>query len=391
MITDVLFAIATAYGLARLARILAGPDPVARFATAVLTGTVLLVGGGIGLLLLDAYSVSRLLCASALLAQVAWIAAGAAWPSDAATVAAPAPPRAPVLLLLALVALPLASPGFEIVAMGSDAGVYLNHAMQLERDGRRFPAEDVDVARLPPDLRATYLRDNRTVPDPRAPLVDGLKVRGDGRLEFHALPGWPVLLSVGGRLLGIEHAQFVSVPLLMALGAFVFLALRALSAGFALASTCAAATMALPIVVYFSRYPTVEALLAMLAAGMAWLLLSPVRARGLLAGMAFGAFATIHLSSFLLLLVACLGAPFVLATLEPPARRQAAAFLAVAGILQLVALATAHQLSPGYMSDLFTLSFGSYRTGVVGIAGLSFAAIALALATCPRARRLHAG
>lgn len=390
MITDILFAIATAYGLARLASLLAGTDPVARFATAVLAGTVLLVGVGIALLLRDAYSVSRLLLACALLAQIAWIAVGIAWSPPAGSPAAGAGNRVPVLLLLGLVALPLASPGYEIIAMGSDAGVYINHAMQLEHDGRRFPTEAIDVAHLPPDLRARYLEDNRAAADPRAPIVEGLKVRADGRLEFHALAGWPVLLSVGGRLLGIEHAQFVSVPILMAFGGFVFLALRALSANLLLASVCAAASMALPIVVYFSHYPTVESLLAMLAAGIAWLLLSGVRFRGLLAGLAFSAFALIHLSSFLLLLIACLGAPFVLAALEPAGRRHGAAFLVVAGLAQMGALEAAHLLSPGYMSDLFSLSFGSYRNGLYVVGLLALAAIGIAVVAYPRGKR-HVG
>lgn len=390
MINDILFAVAAAYGLRRLASLLAGADPVARFATAVLAGTVMVVGVGIALLLRDAYSVSRLLVACALLAQVAWIAVGFVCPPTSESPAADAGNRMPVLLFLGLVALPLASPGYEIIAMGSDAGVYINHALQLEHDGKRFPTEGIDIAHLPPDLRARYVQDNRAAPDPRAPIVEGLKVRPDGRLEFHALAAWPVLLSVGGRLLGIEHAQYVSVPILMAFGAFVFLALRALSAEILLASLCAAASMALPIVVYFSRYPTVEGLLAMLVAGIAWLLLSNVRFRGLLAGFAFGAFALIHLSSFLLLLIACLGAPFVIAALEPTARRHAAAFLAVAGLAQMVALEAAHLLSPGYMSDLFSLSLGSYRNGLYVVGLLSLAAIGLAVVAYPRGTR-HVG
>jgi hypothetical protein len=149
--------------------------------------------------------------------------------------------------------------------------------------------------------------------------------------------------------------------------------------------------MALPIVVYFARYPTVECLLAMLAAGIVWLLLSTVRLRGLLAGLAFGAFALVHLSSFLLLLVVCVGAPFVLAALDPAARRQAAAFLAVAGVSQMGALEAAHLLSPDYMSDLFGLAFGSYRTALYVIGLLSLAAIGLAGVSYARIGRHHAG
>lgn len=383
MVIDVALSLAAGYWLTRWAATLAGPGPMRTFALATLLGIALLLAAGELLLALDVYSVTRLLLACAAIAALAGWAAGAG-----ARVEAAAPPRdrhePPQLALLGLLALVLAAPAYQVIAMGSDAGVYLNHAMQLEHDGRRFPDAGIDVARLPPALKARYLADNRSSAAVPAAVVEGLKVRPqDGRLEFHALPGWPVLLSVSGRLLGMQNAQYATVPILMALGCFVLLALRSLGARPLVATLVAASTMSLPIVVYFSRYPTVEIVLATTCLGMAWALLSGMRSAGLVAGLAFLAFALVHLSSFIPLLLACLAAPFACAALGAAGRRQASIFLAIAGAAQLLALAAAHLLSPGYASDLLSLSFGSYHRGLGAIAALAAAAIALATVLMP--------
>lgn len=382
MVIDVALALTAGYWLKRWAGTWVGSSPMRTFALATLLGIVLLLALGELLLALDAYSVTRLLLACAAIAALAGWAASAGASGEAAS---PRDGHEPSqLALLGLLAVVLASPAYQVIAMGSDAGVYLNHAMQLEHDGRRFPASGVDVARLPPALKARYLADNRSSTAVPAAVVEGLKVRPqDGRLEFHALPGWPVLLSVSGRLLGIQNAQYASVPILMALGCFVLLALRALGARPLVAMLVAASTMTLPIVVYFSRYPTVEIVLATTSLGMAWALLSGMRTAGLVAGLAFAAFALVHLSSFIPLLLACLAAPFACATLGAAQRRQASIFLAIAGAAQLLALVAAHLLSPGYASDLLSLSFGSYHRGLGAIAALALAAIALATVLMP--------
>lgn len=386
MIADAAFAIIAGYCLARLSRSLTDGGAIAVFALATLAGMTLLVGVGTLLLMLDAYSVTVVLAGSAAIALLACVAV------EACAMPAPEQPVSPtrhelsVLLLLAVVALPLASPGYQVIAMGSDAGVYLNHAMQLEHDGRRFPAAGVDIGLLPPALRDHYLADNRIAGGPPA-LVEGLKVRRDSTmLEYHALSGWPVLLSVAGRLLGMDNAQFVTVPMLMALGAFILLTLRAMSVSALTSLLCGMATMALPIVAYFARYPTVELVLAVIGTGIAWALVAGIRGCGVAAGLAFATYALVHLSSFIPLLISCLAAPFLVASLAPWARRQLCLFLGIAGLAQLFALAAARSLSPGYMADLLAMAFGSYQHGLWFIGGLALIAIAMAMATFPRVR-----
>lgn len=391
MITDAALAIIAGYCLTRLSRSLTNGGALAVFALAVLAGMALMVCGGTLLLMLDAYSVTVLLAGCAAFALLACVAADASSMPREPTIL---PPRRELstVLLLAVIALPIASPSYQVIAMGSDAGVYLNHAMQLEHDGRRFPLVGVDADLLPPTLRNHYLADNRTPGGRQPALVEGLKVSDDGtKLEYHALSGWPVLLSVAGRLLGMDNAQFVTVPLLMALGAFVLLALRAMSASSLTALLCGIATMTLPIVAYFSRYPTVELALAVCCAGIAWTLVSGIRACGFLAGLAFAAYALVHLSSFIPLLISCAAAPFLIASLAPPARMQLCAFLGIAGLAQLFALVAARALSPGYLVDLLSLAFGSYRHGLWFIGGLALIAISIATVTQLRLRWTHAG
>lgn len=393
MIADVGLATIAGYCLTRLARSLTDGGAIAVFALTTLAGLILVVGAGTLLLMLDMYSVTVLLagCAAAALAASV-VSEALAMPAPRRSVA-PTRFEVPVLLLLAVLALPVASPGYQVVAMGSDAGVYLNRAMQLEHDGRPFPTSGVDASQLPPVLLDQYLTDNRTAAGSQPAVVGGLKVRADGTtLEYHALAGWPVLLSVSGRLLGMHNAQFVTVPLLMALGAFVILALRAMSASALTSLLCGVSAITLPIVAYFSRYPTVELVLAVTSAGIAWMLLAGIRACGIVAGLAFGAYAVVHLSSFIPLLISFLAAPFLLFSVAPAGRRELCTYLGVAGLSQLFALAAARSLSPGYMADLFSLSFGSYRNGLWFIGGLAISAIvvAIAAATFSRARKLHA-
>lgn len=387
MVTDAALAIIAGYCLTRLSRSLTKGGAVAVFALATLAGMTLLVGLGTLLLMLDTYSVTVLLAGSAAVALTASVAADGRPSRTLERPESPARPELPVLLLLAVLALPLASPAYQIIAMGSDAGVYLNHAMQLEHDGRRFPAARVDPNQLPPALRDHYLADNRTAGGNQQALVEGLKVRSDATtLEYHALSGWPVVLSVTGRLLGMDNAQFVTVPLLMALGAFVLLTLRAMTASALTALLCGVATMTLPIVAYFARYPTVELVLAVSCAGGAWALVAGIRASGIVAGAAFATYALVHLSSFIPLLIACLAAPFLVASLEPPARRQLSLFFGIAGLAQLFALVAARLLSRGYLTDLLGLAFGRYQFGLWFIGGLASIAIATAIATAMLSR-----
>lgn len=391
IVTDILLALVFAFCLARLARALAGAGALAVSALAMLLGIALVVASGALLLVLDSYSVTLLLACGAATSLLGWVMADATAP---AAVAAGSPHRheLPILLGLAAIAIPLASPGYQIIAMGSDAGVYINHALQLERDGTRFPALGIALDQLPPALRERYLTDNFAAQGDRPVLVDGLKVRPGSTpaLEFHALPAWPVLMSVPGRLLGIEHVQSVTVLVLLTLGALTFLILRALTANALVGLLSAVAMMLLPIVVYFSRYPTVELVLAMLCAGMVYAFTAGIRHAGVVAGLLFTAYAAVHLSSFILLLIACGAAPVVAAVLDPGGRRQLCAFLLTAGIGQLLAMGYARVVSPGYMSDLLSLGFGTYRIGLLVIGGLALLAIALAAACYPRRGMSHA-
>ena len=385
IVTDFLLALVFAVCLARLARALAGPGVLAVAALATLLGIALVAASGALLLVCDRYSVTLLLACGAATSLLCWLMVEAAVP---AAVAGRSPHRyeLPILLGLAIIAIPLASPGYQVMTMGSDAGVYLNHALQLERDGTRFPSLGIAPDQLPSNLRERYLTDNFAAQGGRPVLVEGLKVRPGSTpaLEFHALPAWPVLMSVSGRLLGIEHVQSVTVLVLLTLGALVFLVLRTLTANAFVALSGAVAMMLLPVVVYFSRYPTVELVLAMLCVGMVYAFTTGIRHAGIVAGMLFTAYALVHLSSFILLVIACGAAPFVAAVLDPGGRRQLCAFLLASGTGQLFAMLYARAVSPGYTSDLLSLSFGTYRNGLFVIGGLALLAIALAAACYPR-------
>lgn len=385
IVTDVLLFLVFAFCLARLARALAGPGVLAASGLATLLGTALLVASGALLLVLDSYSVTRLLACGTAAALLCWFMSDATAPAASAG-RSPHRYELPILLVLAVIAIVLASPGYQTMTMGSDAGVYMNHALQLERDGTRFPSLGIAPDELPPALRERYLTDNFAAQGARPVLVDGLKLRPGSTptLEFHALPAWPVLLSVTGRLLGIEHAQSVTVLVLLALGVLTFLVVRALTANTVVALLSAVATMLLPIVVYFSRYPTAELVLAMLCVGMVYAFTAGIRHAGAVAGMLFTAYALVHLSSFILLVIACGAAPVMAAVLDPGGRRQLCAFLLASGVGQLLAMVYARVVSPGYMSDLLSLAFGSYRSGLLVIGGLALLAIVLAAACYPR-------
>lgn len=390
MMTDVGLAILAGFGLWRLGRALAGGRCLEAFALATLSAICLVVGIGVALLAFDAYSVTRLLFCTALLAVLA--GSGIASRRREAPIPHPLPRRGDSLSILAIfgiVALALASPGYQIIAFGSDAGVYFNRAMQLEHDGRRFPAAGVDARTLPAGLRERFIVDNRVTPPPREAVIEGLKVRADGlTLEYHALPAWPVLMSIPARLLGRGNAQFVTVPLMMAIGMFMFFALRRLTASTATALLGGLALMSLPITVYFARYPTVELLLATLSCGAIWIALSDLRWRGALAGMCFATYALVHLSSFIPLLLALAVAPLVLAARGPGDRAELKVFLGIAGLGQLAGMIAGRVLSSGYMHDLYGMAFGSYRSGLLFVGGIALLAIGISTtAVWPWGRR----
>lgn len=389
IVADVILFLLFVFCLGKLSRCLAqSPDIIPVFALASLLGTAQLIGFGSLLLVFDIYAVPVLIACCASASLLAWLAAKR---FGEVVAAADVPPQKDLALLLgfALIAAVIATPAYQITAMGSDAGVYVNRTIQLATDGTLFPAIGIDLEKFPAPLRQRYLDDNfASQAAGHSVLVDGAKIHAGGPLaiEFHALPGWPLLLSASGYFLGIENAQAVTVLVLMTFGALAYLVMLELTRSSLISAAIALSLMCLPISVYFSRYPTVELLLAMICTGVAYSLLSGIRFSGLIAGLLTGVYALVHLSGFILMLVASVFAILLIPSLDAGKRRQFSVFLAAAGACQLAAIWYVSVVSNGYMSDLMTLGFGSKQSGLTVVVGLALLVIALSTICYPRAK-----
>lgn len=353
------------------------------FGLVIVTGSLLL--------LLDAFSVRVVLACGALLV-LAWAGLasrgdeghGAPRPSGSGNVPGTGTGGGEIVLGAFLLASLLAAPGFEITAMGSDAGVYVNRALQLATHGDLFPVIRVDVEALPPALRDTYLADNARMAG--TVLVEGakLELRGGTRsIEFHALPAWPIVLAVAAHFGGVGSMQFASVLILATWALSLYVILMHLTRRADVSVGVAILATILPISIYFAKYPTVELLLAMTFGGMVYLVATRPRRVGVLAGALVGVYALVHMSGFVLVLVALLALPLILPLLEAPARREVSSFLAVAGLSHLLALAWARQVSGGYVGDLLAMGFGTTDRGWLVLVSLDLAAIAAAAMSRP--------
>ena len=385
IVADVVLLLLFVFCLGKLSRSLSqSPGIIPVFTLASLLGIAQVIGFGSLLLVFDNYAIPVLLACCASASLLAWLAAkrfGEAAP------ALDVPPQKDLALLLglALVAAVIATPAYQITAMGSDAGVYVNRTIQLATDGALFPAIGVDLDKFPAPLRQRYLDDNFASP---SVLVDGAKIHAGGALaiEFHALPGWPLLLSASAHFLGIENAQAITALILLTFGALAYLVLLEVTKRSMISAVVAIALMGLPISVYFSRYPTVELLLAMLCTGVAYLLVSGIRFSGLIAGLLTGVYALVHFSGFILMLVASVFAVLLIPSLDAGKRRQLSVFLLVAGASQFAAIWYVSVVSNGYMSDLMTMAFGSKQSGLAVVCGLALLVIALSIMCYPRAK-----
>jgi len=389
IVADVVLLLLFVFCLGKLSRSIShSPGIIPVIALASLLGVAQLIGFGSLLLVIDKYSVSVVLACCASASLLAWLAANRL---GEVVPAADLPPQKDLALLLgfALIAAVIATPAYQITAMGSDAGVYVNRTIQLATDGALFPAIGIDLEKFPAPLRQRYLDDNfASQAVGHSVLVDGAKIHAGEALaiEFHALPGWPLLLSTSAHFLGLDNAQTITALVLLTFGALAYLVMLEVTRNSLISAAVALSLMCLPITVYFSRYPTVELLLAMLCTGVVYLLLSGIRFSGLVAGLLTGVYSLVHLSGFILMLVASVFAVLLIPSLDAGKRRQFSVFLAVAGVCQLAAIWYVSVVSNGYMSDLMTIGFGSKQSGLTVVLGLALLVIALSIICYPRAK-----
>lgn len=348
---------------------------------------------GTVLLLLDVYSVRTVLAASvigSLLIFVALEYRERAFPSVVRQSGRLEAPLAGFLLVAAVV---IGSPGFQVSAMGSDAGVYVNRALQLSNDGALFPKMGIDAARLPDELKTHYVADNvRTAGFHRPVLEEGAKLRtidGESAVEFHALPGWPILLSVSAHLAGIESLLTVSIFILFAFIALIYAAVMAVSGQPLVAAATAAVTLCLPFVAYFARYPTAELFLALVTVGLVSSFLYVNRVPGIVAGLLITAYSLVHVTGFVLLIMACVYAIVSAPMLSSRARSILASFLFTAGIGHTIAFNMSRHTSDGYVADLLIAGFGSEMWGRWTMFGIDALAVGLAISLYMHARGRH--
>lgn len=366
--------------------LVAGLACLLAMAQLIMVGTVLL--------LLDAYSVRTALAFCALASPLICVALEfreRAFPSAVRQSVRLEAPLAGCLLVAAIV---IGAPGFQVTPMGSDAGVYVNRALQLSKDGALFPKVGIDVARLPDELRTHYLADNiRTAGFHRPVLEEGAKLRisdGESAVEFHGLPGWPILLSVSAHLAGIENLLAVSTLILFALVALMYATLMAVGRNALVAAAMALVTLSLPLVAYFARYPTAELFLALVTVGLVSSLLYVKRAPGTFAGLLVAVYSLVHVTGFVLLIVASIYAVISAPMLSSRGRAILASFLFTAGIGHGIAFSISRHTSNGYVTDLLVAGFGSEMWGRWTMYGIDAFAVGLAVSLYVLARRSSA-
>jgi hypothetical protein len=315
------------------------------------------------------------------------------------------PARAPFItraegavLLVLLAVTPVSLPRMEPLAMTGDAGVYTNRAIHhLQTGGFEglVPARD----RIGGDLREVFDRDNvqRVFPAGRGPsgssgwYLPGTYLESPDRSEFRFqfLPGWPMLMAQWAGLFGLPH-MFHAVFFVFCLAVLLF-GFVLEDAGLSLASLAPTAALfaSSPLLLYFSKYTTSEALLLFLFLFVIHTLAEGTAVGALLAIAALLAIVVTHISTFLY-------APLLLLPAFEAYRsrdRRLALFAGSAFGLLLAGVPLGLYFSPYYFRDVYSQSFrflpveDAERVGVVAVLAFYAVGLVLSIATLGHARR----
>ncbi len=164
-----------------------------------------------------------------------------------------------VILLLLVAALSFARPA-EYVVGGGDAGVYVNWAADIARNGALLPSDPL-TAQLPIEHYDGFLR-----AQPPTTETDYLRFPGfylsetePGQLIPQFYPLQAISLAVAYSIAGVWGALFMT-PLWGVLGVWAFYLFARLFLRWPLALLTSLLLLVTPLQLYFARYPTAELL-----------------------------------------------------------------------------------------------------------------------------------
>jgi hypothetical protein len=164
-----------------------------------------------------------------------------------------------VVLLLMVAAFSFARPA-EYVVGGGDAGVYVNWAADIARNGALLPSDPL-TAQLPTEHIDGFLR-----AQPPTAETDYLRFPGfylsetePGQLIPQFYPLQAISLAVAYSVAGVWGALFMT-PLWGVLGVWAFYLFARLFLRWPLALLTSLLLVATPLQLYFARYPTAEPL-----------------------------------------------------------------------------------------------------------------------------------
>lgn len=299
------------------------------------------------------------------------------------------------LLLLVLVA-PVALPRMHPLYMENDAGVYSSRAIHHLYGGssiETIPLRD----QLSGGLLETFDQDNLLRRVPRGEtrrvwtyLPGTYPVEpGGSQFRFQFYPGWPLFMAQFGGVLGLSN-MFFAVLFTFTLAVLLF---AALLEDRGIGRTTFVTTVALfassPLLLYFSKYTTAEALLLFLFLFVVYFFSVGTVAGSTLAAAGLAAIVVTHISTFLyapLLLLLCLEG-------YRSGDRRVASFAVAAFGLLLGGMALGPYFSPEYFQHIFRASFGRLgmsepaRWGVTSMVAIYAAGLALAVGATWRAAR----
>lgn len=164
-----------------------------------------------------------------------------------------------ILLLLITATLSFARPA-EYIVGGGDAGVYVNWAAEIARNGALLPSDPL-TAQLPVERYEGFLR-----AQPPTAETDYLRFPGfylsetvPGQLIPQFYPLQAISLAVAYSVAGVWGALLMT-PLWGVLGVWAFYLFARLFLRWPLALLTSSLLIVTPLQLYFTRYPTAEAL-----------------------------------------------------------------------------------------------------------------------------------
>jgi hypothetical protein len=279
--------------------------------------------------------------------------------------------------------IPLISGRYEILEPSSDAGVYTNRGLQILNERKLVPNIEVRNE-LDNKQRGIFDKDNMYYINYKKGsggflMGTHLISLKDSSFNFHAYPGWPILMALWGSIVGYEGMLNVMV-LLYILVVFLFFLILSIYVKDTLYSIMITIMFgSTPLLVYFSKYTTSELFLLFLALYAFFLVSRNNLIDSATAGLSVTLFSFSHVSNFaytpLLLLLN------ILLFSWKDARRSfnASVFIATSLLGCMLSIPYGIIVSRNYFFDIYKGLFSNPRIGVAAVLVFELLCFALSL------------